>query len=96
MSGGHFNYDQYRITQIAEDIQAVINKNKKPVSDPQPYDGEYYYDYSDEIIRKFKEAVYHLKIATVYAQRVDYLVSGDDGEESFLKRLKEDLSMIEK
>jgi len=32
-----------------------------------------------------------LKKAKIYAQRVDYLLSGDDGEESFLRRLKEEL-----
>jgi len=32
----------------------------------------------------------------VYAQRVDYLIAGDDGEESFLKRLKEELCKYEK
>ena len=32
-----------------------------------------------------------MEIAEAYAQRVDWLVSGDDGEESFHERLKEDL-----
>jgi hypothetical protein len=35
-----------------------------------------------------------LKIAQVYAQRVDWLVSGDDGEESFITRLDEDLNKL--
>ena len=35
-----------------------------------------------------------LKKATIYAQRIDWLVSGDDGEESFLSRLKEDLEQL--
>jgi hypothetical protein len=30
----------------------------------------------------------------VYAQRVDWLVSGDDGEESFITRLAEDLKEL--
>jgi len=37
-----------------------------------------------------------LKVASVYAQRIDWLLSGDDGEESFLKRLKEELGQLEK
>ena len=35
-----------------------------------------------------------LKIAQVYAQRVDWLVSGDDGEDSFHSRLNKELSEI--
>jgi hypothetical protein len=44
------------------------------------------------LIEEFKNAVKYLKIAQVYAQRVDWLVSGDDGEETFMKRLDEDLN----
>ena len=32
----------------------------------------------------------------IKATYVDWLVSGDDGEESFLKRLKEDLDQLNK
>jgi hypothetical protein len=42
-----------------------------------------------------KEAVKALKIAQVYAQRVDWLLSGDDGEESFLSRLDDELKKLE-
>ena len=38
------------------------------------------------------EAVKALEIAHIYAQRVDRLLSGDDGDESFLRRLKEELN----
>jgi hypothetical protein len=41
-----------------------------------------------------EEAVKVLKIAQVYAQRVDWFLSGDDGEESFLRRLDEDLENL--
>ena len=30
--------------------------------------------------------------AQIYIQRIDYLLSGDDGEESFLQRLKKELN----
>ena len=36
-----------------------------------------------------------LRRAEIYAQRVDYLISGDDGEESFHSRLKEELEKYE-
>ena len=41
-----------------------------------------------------KEAVKALKIAQEYAQRVDWLLSGDDGDESFLRRIDEDLKNL--
>jgi hypothetical protein len=47
-----------------------------------------------EVIEKFKEGLAVLRQAEVYAQRIDWLVSGDDGEASFLQRLKEDLGKL--
>jgi hypothetical protein len=47
--------------------------------------------YNKEVIEKFQEAVKILKTGEIYTQRIDWLLSGDDGEESFLRRLKEDL-----
>ena len=35
-----------------------------------------------------------LKQAEIYAQRIDWLLSGDDGEESFHERLKEELEEL--
>ena len=43
-----------------------------------------------------KEGIHHLKIAYIYAQRIDWLLSGDDGEETFLERLQKELEDYEK
>ena len=48
----------------------------------------------DEVIEEFKKGLSYLQIAYVYAQRIDWLVSGDDGEESFITRLNDDLSKL--
>ena len=40
-------------------------------------------------------AIDALRRAEIYAQRVDYLICGDDGEESFHSRLKEELEKYE-
>jgi hypothetical protein len=77
MSGGHFDYQQHRIRDIYESIEEYILKNK--------------YEYSEETIKEFKQAVDVLKVAYIYAHRIDWLLSGDDGEESFRRRLKEGL-----
>lgn len=110
MSGGTFNYDQYKIGNIADDIEKVIERNGRKKTEeelkeesswsyqPDWYKQHpeelYYNEYSDEVIEKFKEAVKILRQAEVYAQRVDFLLSNDDGEESFLKRLEEDLKKL--
>lgn len=100
MSGGFFDYDQYRITTIAESIESVIEKNFKQIEPKDKWgdwdDRKYYYEYPDEIIERFKEAVKILKMANVYAHRIDWLLSGDDGNENFIKRLESELSNIEK
>jgi hypothetical protein len=108
MSGGAFDYNQYKIGYIADQIDEVIVKNgleKTPEElknnwiDPEWYkkypEDKFHYKYPDEVIEKMKEAVKALHIAQEYAQRVDWLLSGDDGEESFLSRLEENLKKIE-
>lgn len=92
MSGGHFDYDQYRIDQIAEDIAQIIRNNKNEELDE--WGSKRGYFFPDEVIEEFKKAVKILDTAYVYVQRIDYLLSGDDGEDSFHSRLKEELSNL--
>lgn len=98
MSGGFFDYDQHRVRIIADDIEQLIIKNGKPKRKGDRYSWEdesvLYSNYSLKEIQKFQEAVLALRVAEVYAQRVDWLVSGDDGEESFHQRLEEDLKEV--
>lgn len=54
------------------------------------------YGYSEETIAEFRKGLDYLRRAYVYAQRIDWLLSGDDGEESFHERLKEELEELEK
>ena len=84
MSGGHFNYAQYRINDIAVEIDEVIKSNDK-------FGWEEGNNYFPAIIEKFKEAAHTLRQAQEMAQRVDWLLSGDDGEDSFLRRWKEEV-----
>ena len=58
-------------------------------------DGEYYPEYTEETIQIFKDAVKTLRKAAIYAQRIDWLLSGDDGEESLKERLEEELKKLE-
>ena len=104
MSGGHFDYQQYKINEIADSIERELHrqgkeKPKEELYDDNEYfdkypDEKYYYTYPEIVQEKMKEAVRQLKIAAVYAQRVDWFLSGDDGEESFIKRLEDDLNAL--
>ena len=93
MSGGHFDYGQHTIRDIADDIQEVIDHNSDTTPDQFGYPRGR--QYRPEVIAKLSEAVKHLRIAYAYAQRVDYLLSDDDGEESFLRRLEEELKEVQ-
>lgn len=90
MSGGHFNYDQYKIGQIADDIQLLVDTNHS--EEMTVYGDRMGRGYPRAIIDCFEHAVKALRVAQIYAQRIDWLVSGDDGTDSFLARLAADLA----
>ena len=93
MSGGHFDYNQYRIDEMAEELQRLIDENDS--TELNEYGEELGRHYPPEIIQRFKAGVYMLKTAAIYAQRIDWLVSGDDGEPEFMKRLNEELTALD-
>jgi hypothetical protein len=79
MSGGFFDYNQFRITQIADDIEYKLKKDN---------------GYSDSTNQILAQAVKQIRIAGVYANRIDYLFSGDDTEEYFQEKLLEEMKHI--
>lgn len=88
MSGGYFDYTQYNIDRIADEIENIVKNDNRPDEDG------YTRHYADSTLRKLLEGVQALRVASVYAQRIDWLLSGDDGENTFHERLKEDLYEI--
>lgn len=108
MSGGHWNYLQHGLTDVVEDIDRLVEKNGQPkteeeLKDERWHDDEWYekypeekfhHKYSDDVIRNFKTAAAIIATAQIYMQRMDWLLSGDDGSESFVRRLDEDLSEL--
>lgn len=92
MSGGHFDYKQYQIGYIADEVeQLIIDNDSNEKNEWGDLVGNHY---SPETIEEFKRGLLLLKQAQVYAQRIDWLVSGDDGEDSFHSRLKSDLGKL--
>lgn len=81
MSGGRFNYDQYRIQGIADHVEDEIIRAEER-------------EHSAEIVDAMKRGREALLVAQVYAHRIDWYLSGDDGPESFLARLQSDLAKI--
>lgn len=106
MSGGRFDYKQWHIDNIADGIEQEVITSGKPIPKQkwnyyewQEFEETHKYPmnhaYPESVLRRMEEAVYALKRAAIYAQRVDYLLSGDDGEESFERRLQKELAELD-
>lgn len=113
MSGGHFDYMQYHISEIADSLENYLDG--KPIEDEDidyVIDEDYYtqdeenyirdnkhtipnrYGFYKETVDEMREGLKVLRKAAVYAQRIDWLLSGDDDEETFKERLNEELRKI--
>lgn len=93
MSGGTFNHDDYHISRIANEIEDIIVKNDSTEKDEYGY--EVGHHYSAETLKKFQRAVDLLCVASVFVHRIDWLLAGDDGEDTFHERLEHDLKKLE-
>jgi hypothetical protein len=89
MSGGHFDYAQYKIGEIADQVEQLIRNEES--TEVNTYGDPVKKNWSKDTLDAFVEAVFLLRLAEIYAQRIDWLVSGDDSEESFKKRLGKEL-----
>ena len=89
MSGGHFDYQQHHIQDIIRIVERIINNNENDELDE--WGDVIGWHFSPEIMAEIEKGLDYLKKAYIYAQRIDWLMSGDDGPESFLRRLKEEL-----
>lgn len=104
MSGGHLEYSRYRIEGIINSIEREIeNNNNPPYEKPdnnwdklenERFYAEGGYRWTPETINEFKKGIKLIKQADVYIHRIDYLLSGDDGEDNFHKRLKTELNSL--
>ena len=75
MSGGYFNYDQYRLIDI---INKLDEREQDEKFDPV----------TEDLIEDAKVIT---QLAKIFLQRVDWLLSGDDDESSFKERIQKDL-----
>lgn len=92
MSGGTYDYIQFRLNEVADDIKEKIKKNEEMRKNPSECDEDERYD--EATVEMFKEAVTVIKIASIYIHRIDWLLSGDDGESDFRERLTEEIAQF--
>jgi hypothetical protein len=84
MSGGYFD-GQGRLEDLAGAIDRLIAQNG--VKDQFGWS----YEYPPDVIARFQETATTLRRAAAMVQRVDWLVSGDDGEDAFRRRWEEEV-----
>jgi len=82
MSGGHFNYSGYiyfQVEEFADQLEKDIANNNTP--------DEYGYcpGYNNEVIAYLKSQVSKIRQMAETMRAIDYLYSGDHGEDSFME-----------
>lgn len=108
MSGGSMDYVFTRIGYAAEEVATELQKVKEEALDEiwiSPYYKEHYPDcdwindpakLKEKVLKHMQDALDTLRRAEVYARRVEWLTSGDDGYVSFVLRTEEELAELEK
>jgi hypothetical protein len=84
MSGGYFDYDRLSLEYIAEEIEEIVNTNECEEIDE--YGDTLGRFYPPEIVEKLRDTVAELRKMYYKVKHIDYLLSGDYGEGTFLER----------
>lgn len=80
MSGGCWNYVQYQVQEVIDDLEHTLEVNEEC--------------FLEDVLAELEVAIKHIRVAKVYIQRVDWLLAGDDSEETFMERLSEELKAL--
>lgn len=85
MSGGYFepDYCYYKVSQFADELETEIENNF--IKD----DWGYHKGYCPEVIEYLKAQLPEMRKMAEIMRHIDYLYSGDHGEDSFMERVKE-------
>jgi hypothetical protein len=92
MSGGHFGgcgYDYYKVSQFADELEAEIGNNGRARQEDRTYGEEWYPNHEPEVIEYLKEQLPKMRKMSEIMRHIDYLYSGDHGDDYFLKYVKE-------
>jgi hypothetical protein len=86
MSGGHFGdcgYDYYKVTQFADELEVEIENNGEVNEDG------YKYEFDSDVIDYLEAQLPKMRKMAEIMRHIDYLYSGDHGDDSFLELVKE-------
>jgi predicted Zn-dependent protease len=90
MSGGHFGdcgYDYYKVAQFADELEVEIEHNGKQGNTDDGY--SWYPNHDPDVIDVLQEQLHKLRKMAEIMRHIDYLYSGDIGDDGFLLRMKE-------
>ena len=90
MSGGHFGdcgYDYYKVAQFADEMEVEIANNGKQGNTDDGY--SWYPNHDPDVIDVLQEQIPKLRKMAEIMKHIDYLYSGDIGDDGFLLRMKE-------
>ncbi len=90
MSGGHFNdcgYEYYKVSQFADELEQEILNNGREGTTENGY--EWYPNHEPEVIEYLKKQIPLLNKMAEIMRHIDFLYSGDHGDDSFMQRVKE-------
>ena len=110
MSGGSMDYAFVHINEAAAHIQRELANAELCQKRGRLFKASKYYldnhpdvDYlkspeafTDAVVKRLRDALACVRKAAIYAQRVEWLTSDDDGYESFCMRTDEELADCEK
>ena len=108
MSGGAYDYIQCRLDEVVGRMVKEISLFGKTLTQ-QDYDrldesDKWWHEVgeplgkitSEEALKRFRECAEIVAKARIAIERADYLVSGDDGDDSFVKRYDEEMDALGK
>jgi len=90
MSGGHFNdcgYEYYKVSQFADELEHEILNNGREGTTENGY--RWYPNHDPDVIDVLEEQIPKLRKMAEIMRDIDYLYSGNIGDDSFLFRMKE-------
>jgi len=87
MSGGYFNHTDYTVGEFADSLRKAIAKIRKKE--------EYYDFYSDDFLNEMITVYNMARELRLRLHRIDWVLSGDDGEDNYFKRLPKEMADIE-
>lgn len=110
MSGGSMDYVFSKIQEAARHIQHELANAELCRRSGRFFDVSKYYQekhpdvgylkspeaLTDAVIKRLQDALVFVRKAAIYAERVEWLTSGDDGYEAFCLRLDEELADCKK